>query len=189
MGLQLKVIAASDAPVQLSSDATLGFRGLASPTNEDPNVDVAIRYVPAPGSAPSLNDVYLGGSLLVRAYGMQYQVQDTETGNTPSDYWIAALPFGPMPTNTIATRSYVATPANTACSFVAVDFTLPAVNSNVSITVLDTSVFAVGNYVDRATNTGLFCGGRFWDIVSIDSATTMTVKLRDVFGAVVIMLG
>jgi hypothetical protein len=187
MGIQLKIIAASDAPVQLSSNTALGFRGLASPTNEDANVDVVIRHSPV--TTPSLNEVYRGGSMLVHSYGMQYQVQDTETGNTPSEYWLAALPFGPMPGDIIAVRSYVATPENSACTFVAVAFTLPALNGNVQITVLDTSDFSVGNYVDRVTNTGLFVGGRFWDIVSIDSGTLMTLKLRDVFGAVVIMLG
>lgn len=41
----------------------------------------------------------------------------------------------------------------------------------------------------NATNAGVFCGGRFWDIVSIESSTQMTIKLRDVFGAVITMIG
>jgi hypothetical protein len=187
-GLQLKTIVASDAPIQLTTDGQLGFNGLAGITNEDPSVDVLILRLPS-ATPSSIDEIYRAGSLLPAGYDMQYQFQDQGTGNVPANYWFAALPFGPGLGDTIAKRAYVATPMNDACTFVASNFVLPALNNTVQITVLDTSAFAVGDYVDRATNAGVFVGGRFWDIVSIDSGTTMTIRLRDVFGAVVIMLG
>lgn len=196
MGIQIKIIAASDATVRLSSDTTLGFRGLAGLTNEDKCTDVAALFLPIPPvsedpppAAPTVNDVYRNGSLLVHDYAMQYQVQDMDTGNTPCDYLLAALPFGPEPGETIEKRAYVATPQNSISTFVNADFIVPALGVTVQVTVLDATAFTIGDYVDRATNEGLFVGSRFWDIVSIDSSTTMTIRLRDVFGAVVIMLG
>lgn len=86
-------------------------------------------------------------------------------------------------------RTYCAKPRNDAATLVTTSFVIPALNSNVQISVLNTSGFATGTFVDNATNDGVFCGGRFWDIVSIDSSTQMTVKLRNAFGAVVTMIG
>lgn len=186
MGLQLKIIAASDAPVQLSTDTTLGFRGLAGIMNETTGVKVACLCLPN-ATPSSVQEVWRGGTAIV--CGAINQVQDLTDGNIPYHYWVAATSFGPMPGDTINAGEYCATPQNDVATFVTEPFTLPAINSTVQITVLDTSAFAIGNYADRTANTGVFCGGRFWDIVSLDSATTMTLRLRDVFGAVVTMLG
>jgi hypothetical protein len=162
---------------------------LAGITNEDPEVDVYCRHVGANVTPASVMEIVRGGTMLAHAFGMQYQVQNMSTGNIPSEYWIAATPFGPMPGDTIAARVYCASPQNDVATLVTSSFTVPSLNSNVQIDVLDTSGFSVGTFVNNAANAGVFCGGRFWDIVSVDSATQMTLKLRDAFGAVVTMIG
>lgn len=187
--MQIKVIASSAEPLQLTPDTNLGFAGLAGITNEDPNVDVYVCHVGPSVTPAGVNEIIRGGTLFAHGFGMQYQVQNMSTGNIPSEYWAVATPFGPMPSDTVDAREYVATPQNNAATLVAVPFTIPALNSDVQIDVLDTSGFSVGAFVNNATNAGVFCGGRFWDIVSVDSATQMTLKLRDAFGAVVTMIG
>jgi hypothetical protein len=187
--MQIKVIASSIEPLPLTTDANLGFVGLAGITNEDPEVDVYCRHVGANVTPASVMEIVRGGTMLAHAFGMQYQVQNMSTGNIPSEYWIAATPFGPMPGDTIAARVYCASPQNDVATLVTSSFTVPSLNSNVQIDVLDTSGFSVGTFVNNAANAGVFCGGRFWDIVSVDSATQMTLKLRDAFGAVVTMIG
>ena len=186
MGITLKVIMSSAEPLQLTANSNIGFQGLAGFSNEDPNVAVSCLHLPNQTPA-SVEAVWCGGARIEK--NSINQVQDLGAGNIPAEYWFAAIPFGPMPGDTCQKGAYVANPQNTACTFVAASFTLPAVNSTVQVTVLSTSEFAEGDFIDHATNDGVFCGGRFWDIVSIDSGTTMTLRLRDVFGAVVTMLG
>lgn len=187
--MQIKVIASSIEPLPLTSDANLGFAGLAGITNEDPEVDVYCCHVGANVTPASVKEIVRSGTMFAHAFGMQYQVQNMSTGNIPSEYWIVATPFGPMPSETISARAYCASPQNNVATLVTTSFAVPSLNSNVQIDVLDTGDFTVGAFVDNATNAGVFCGGRFWDIVSIDSATQMTIKLRNVFGAVVTMIG
>lgn len=187
--MQIKVIASSAEPLQLTPDTNLGFAGLAGITNEDPNVDVYVCHVGPSVTPASVNEIIRGGTLFAHGFGMQYQVQNMSTGNIPSEYWAVATPFGPMPGDTIDERAYCASPQNDVATLVTSAFTVPSLNSNVQIDVLDTTDFTVGTFVDNATNEGVFCGGRFWDVVSIDSATQMTIRLRDAFGAVVTMIG
>lgn len=187
--MQIKVIASSIEPLPLTTDTNLGFAGLAGITNEDPEVDVYCCHVGANVTPASVMEIVCRGSLVAHGFGVQLQVQNTSTGNIPSEYWAVATPFGLMPGDTVPARSYCATPQNSVANLVVLPFLIPALDSDVQITVLDTSGFSVGTFVNNATNAGVFCGGRFWDIVSIESSTQMTIRLRDAFGAVVTMIG
>jgi hypothetical protein len=190
MGIGLKIIAASDAPVRLSSNQEISFKGLAGITNEDPHVDVWV--LNSSETPSSVWHVYSGGTMLGAAFAMQYQYQDMGSiGNVPSEYWIAAGQFGPAPGDTIVKGAYINDPQNTpTCNFVADDFVVPNVGNTVQVTILaDGAAFDVGDYVDRDTNAGLFCGGLFWDIVSVDDTTHVTLRNRGIFGAVVVLNG
>jgi hypothetical protein len=93
-------------------------------------------------------------------------------------------------------KSDVHSPNNTAHAYLAAEFTLPAVGSEVSIEVqaacdesADDFAPAVGVYVDRETDLGIFVGGVFFDLVSIDDSTHMTIRNRGLPGAVVTAIG
>lgn len=187
--MQLKLIVSSIEPRPLTTETNLGFAGLAGITNEDPFVDVYCAHIGANVTPANTSEVIRRGTLYACDFKMQYQVQNMDTGNLPAEYWAVATPFGPMPGDTINARAYCAKPQNDVATLVTTSFVIPALNSNVQISVLDTSDFVVGTFVDNATNEGVFVGGRFWDIVSIDSSTQMTIKLRNAFGAVVTMFG
>ena len=85
--MQIKAIASSAEPLQLTADTNLGFAGLAGITNEDPNVDVYVCHVGPSVTPAGVNEIIRGGTLFAHGFGMQYQVQNMSTGNIPSEYW------------------------------------------------------------------------------------------------------
>lgn len=190
MGIGLKRIVPSNVPVRLSDDPELTFKGLAGITNEDPRVNAWV--INSPTEPASVWHVYSGGTMLGAAFAMQYQFQDMgSTGNVPGEYWLAAGQFGPRPGDTIPDGAYINDPQNTPISnFVAEAFVVPAVGGTVDVTLLaNGATFDVGDYVDLATNTGVFCGGLFWDVTDVTNFPTITLKNTGIYGAVVVLNG
>lgn len=173
--------------------ASDSFKGLAGIFNEDDSNDCKV----FPSSTePALKELHRRGVWLGALGQPQSQVQDMQTGFDAATFYVGCEPFCPAPGTTIPARSDVRTPSNTAHAYLATAFTLPAVNSTVQITIKaacgeDTSDFtaAVGNYTSRVDDIGIFVGGVFFDLVSIDSSTTMTIRNRGLAGAVITAIG
>jgi hypothetical protein len=177
-----KVIADSSSVAQLSTDSASTSHGCACIANDGG----APVYVVRVASAPSLAATFLGGCLV--EHGMH--CKEFGGGRAPtvlSDLWIACAPAPLAAGASVAIGSYVAKPNNTTSTFVAAAFTQPAVSATVAVTVVDGSGFAVGDYVDRGTNAGLYVGGTFYDITDV-TGNVITIRNRGLAGAVVSLL-
>jgi hypothetical protein len=199
--LTLKVIADSTSVAQLGSQVQ-GTKGLCGIFDEDANNDCKIYSCNATddeGSAipnPTLRELHRNGVWLGAGGAPQEQFQDMAVGFIAGRYFVGCEPFVIPPGSTIPIKSDVHTPNNTAHAYLASEFALPNVGDTIQITVqhacgesADDFADAVGVYVDRETDLGVFVGGVFFDLVSVDDSTHMTIRNRGLPGAVVAAIG
>lgn len=193
--MHLIVIADSTSVVAMGT-AEQGFRGLGGIFNEDRNNDCKI--LQKGGGNPTLAELHSRGIWLGASGEPQAQVQDMSTGFDPSTFWVGCEPFVIAPGADIPIKADIRSPMNTspAHGYLAAGFGLPAVGATIVIEVQDAcgvnaATFAphVGTYVDRDTDRGVFIDGVFFDLVSIDDDTHMTIRNRGLPGAVVTSIG
>ncbi len=195
MGWSALVIADATSVANLGTTEQ-GFRGLAGIFNQDNANDAIVLNSP---TEPSLAQLHAQGAWLGPLGNPQVQVQEIGIGTDPSTIWVGCTPFvHAVPGNTIAPEEdvYPPSPGNEVHGYVAASFVIPAVGNAVSIEVLsacnvNASAFAaqIGDYVDRSTNKGLFLGGLFWDLVSIDDSTHITIRNTGKPGAAITAIG
>jgi hypothetical protein len=171
-----------------------GFRGLGGIFNEDDNNDCKI--LQKANAAPSLKELHRRGVWLGAHGEPQAQVQDMQTGFDPSAFYVGCEPFVSAPGTTIPIKSDVRTPNNTAHAYLAADFVLPNVGDTIQITVqlacgesADDFASSVGEYDGRQADLGVFVGGVFFDLVSIEDSTHMTIRNRGLPGAGITSIG
>jgi hypothetical protein len=197
MAISSKVISDSTSTVAVGTTEQV-FEGLAMIMNQCKVNEARLLYVglDAAGNQPSPPApafVWALGSTLHPNDEPQCQFQDERNGSNPSYYWVACLPFAIAPGSTIVAHEDAHSPTIDSVTpkhtFTTSSFVVPAVSATVSIEVLSTAAFAVGDYVDRATNTGVFIGGLFFDITAIADSTHMTIRNRGLPGAIITAIG
>lgn len=140
---------------------------------------------------PTANDVLENGSLVLEYLASQGQRQGEGAGVDLYNTFVSALPIPPDPSSTIKKKAAICAPNDTAVndvafSFILTDFVIPAINSDVQVHVYDTSEWLAPSTYDEThadRTAGVFCGGLFWDVVSVDDANHLTIKNRGLAGA------
>ena len=138
---------------QLTADTNLGLPGWrVLPTGIQTSTCTFVTSGPSVAPA-GVNEIIRGGTLF--AMGLAYGTKSKHEHGQHSLGILGrpGLPlFGPMPGDTIDEQAYCASPQNDVATLVTSAFTVPSLNSNVQIDVLDTTDFTVGTFVDNATN-------------------------------------
>ncbi len=201
MGKNTVIVATHDEARPLSADN--GVYGLGEVVSEE-HGRARIWYChegldPLTAAAPTAARVLKKGALLRDHGDSQDQGQGEGGGVNLAWNFVTAVPAPPAPGTTIERGAVICSPEEDAnndvqCTYVddANGFAIPAVNAIAQVTVvttpagLSTAQWGGAEVYDptHANRTlGVFCGGGFWDIVSIDASDKMTLRWRGLAGA------
>lgn len=201
MGRNALMIATHDEARAL--DNITGVYGLGETVSEE-HGSAKILYChegvfPLTSAPPTAAEVLQNGATLKEHGNSQDQAQGEGSGVNLAWYFLTAIPLPPVPGTVIERGSVICSPEDDANNDVEFSFiadangvTIPAANATVQVTLV-TDPAALGTaqwsgaevydptHADRTL--GVFLGGLFWDIVSVDSASQMTLRNRGLAGA------
>lgn len=183
IGYSYKVIATADEAKPLGTTVEDAFSGIGAPCNRDPVQRVFLMFSTTNNAAPSAAEVVRVGAELDPHE--QQQTQYVNEGTPIKDYYVTCHPLHVEAGAVIERGAYVCDEANAAYTFILANFTQPAVDANVAVSVLDSAVACLSVGGLPVESRVFVAGGGFYDVVSIDSATQVTLKYRGEPGAVV----
>lgn len=183
VGYSYKVIATANEAKPLGTTVDDAFSGIGAPCNRDPVHKVYLLFSNTNNPAPSADDVVRIGAELDPHE--QQQTQYVNEGTPIKDYYVTCHPLHVESGAIIERGAYVCDEANASYTFILANFTQPAVDANVAVSVLDSAVACLSDGGLPVASRVFVAGGGFYDVVSIDSGTQVTLKFRGEPGAVV----